>query len=536
MERYQQKFIERIIETTGKWKNEKVISHNAVVRFFHTVLGTGATIGLHEYADAARVQLEKVKKMDKEEGWTFEELAPMLVDFPSQKVDQKSEEIANITQPTLHEELKPLVLLIDDDHDFVDYTKRMLEKEGYLVLVALTAQKALELYMNQRPDCVLLDYVIPGVDAFHLLEQVLAKAKNEFIPVMMISAERDYNVELDAYRKGVTDYFHKPINEEIFLVRLKNRLTLRKTIQNSVMIDELTKAFSRRFLEIEAKRLIESYHRYGEDFSLAILDLDHFKQVNDTYGHPIGDKVLVEFVDYLNRSKRKLDMVFRLGGEEFLMLFPHTTKEQAQKTLNRFLDGFHKILFTEGEAKFQITFSAGLTDMRDNLQNIQPLIEEADQALYEAKGNGRNQVAVYHNNSIKKIHNQVHIYIVDDDPIIRQVLLDNINTLNINGVAIHTESFREGESFLTSDWYKPRERHIIILDRIMPRIDGLELVSRIREKYPQGKVVIMMLTGRNNEKEIIRALDLGADDYVTKPFKLDELLARVKRLIYRSFI
>jgi diguanylate cyclase (GGDEF)-like protein len=534
MERYQKKFIERMKETIAKWKNEQTVSHTAVIRFFHTIVGTGATIGLHEYAEAAKDQLEKVKNMEKEEGWTFEEVAPMLINFPfHQEIEKEAKQETMIHDS---DEFKPLILLIDADHDFVEFTKRMLEQEGFMVLAALTAEKGLQLYMNQRPDCVLLDYEIPGVKSFHLLEQLLKKAKNEYIPVMMISAEVSPTVELEAYRKGVTDYFVKPIQQEEFLVRLKNRLHTRRSVQNSVMIDELTGAFSRRFLEIEAKRLIETYHRYGEHFSVAILDLDHFKQVNDNYGHSVGDQVLIDFVHYLNQAKRKLDLVFRLGGEEFLMLFPHTQIDQALLTLNRFLEGFQAKVFKGGNSNFQITFSAGLTEMKGNLQNIQPLLEESDQALYEAKGNGRNQVAVYHSTSIKKVHSQVHIYVVDDDPIIRQVLSDHIGSLNIKGVTIHTESFREGESFLSSDWYKPRERHIIILDRIMPRMDGLELVAEIRGEYPQAKVVIMMLTGRNNEKEIVRALDLGADDYVTKPFKLDELLARVKRLIYRSFI
>ncbi|GAE25425.1 hypothetical protein JCM9140_1420 [Halalkalibacter wakoensis JCM 9140] len=534
MERYQSKFLERMNETITKWKEEGVVSQTAVIRFFHSVVGTGATIGLQEFADSAKEHLQYVKNQERDH-WTFKELEPMLAQFHNDVDHQEAKMNEAIDSEEEENEFKPLILLIDDDHDFVDFTKRMLEEDGYVVLAALTAEKGMQLYMNQRPDCVIVDYIIPGVESFHLLDQLLGRARNKFIPVVMVSAEADRAIEKEAYRKGVTDYFTKPLEKEDFLIRLKNRLDYRSLIQRSVMIDELTGAFSRRFLEIEAKRLIETFNRYDEMFSVAMVDLDHFKQVNDRYGHQVGDKVLQSFVSFLNKSKRKLDMVFRLGGEEFLILFPHTSKDQALLTINRFLEEFHKLVFKEGNDSFQMSFSAGLTEMKRTVQTIQPLMEEADQALYEAKGNGRNQVAIYDSHSVKKFHSQVHVYVVDDDPIIRQVLTDNIQTIKVDGIRINTTSYREGESFLQSDWYKPRERHIIILDRIMPRIDGLELVGKIREKYPEGKVVILMLTGRNNEKEIIRALDMGADDYVTKPFKLDELLARIKRLIHRTF-
>ncbi|MBP3951113.1 response regulator [Bacillus suaedae] len=535
MERYQLKFIERMEETISKWQQAGVVDQNDVVRFFHTVVGTGGTIGLHEFADIAKDQLAYVKKQDKAH-WSYEEIEPLLVGLiggneePTEQLEMEDE------SPAVINDLKPLILLIDDDHYFVDFMKRLLEGKGYVVLAALSGEKGLQIYMNQRPDCIILDLVMPDVVSFRLLDQLMEKASKEFIPVMMITGEADDKIELEAYRKGVSDYFKKPLVKESFLVRLENRLKLRKMVQNSVMIDELTGAFSRRFLEIESNRLIEAYHRYNEPFALALLDLDHFKQVNDQYGHNIGDKVLVKFVEFLNESKRKLDLVFRLGGEEFLVIFPHTTKEQAMNFLKRFLVDFHEVPFKVNEGMFHLSFSGGLTEMKEAATSIQSLIEEADQALYEAKGNGRNQIAVSDHNTVKKMHNHVHVYVVDDDPIIRQILSENIQQLNVKGVKINSLSFRDGEAFLKSDWYKPRERHIIILDRIMPRIDGLELVTKLRAEYPEAQIVILMLTARNNEKEVVQALEMGADDYVTKPFKLDELLARIKRLIQRSFM
>ncbi|WP_064093295.1 response regulator [Rossellomorea aquimaris] len=127
----------------------------------------------------------------------------------------------------------------------------------------------------------------------------------------------------------------------------------------------------------------------------------------------------------------------------------------------------------------------------------------------------------------------LHIGIIDDDPVIQQVLKDYFNRFSFDGFSIDIRTFREGESFFTDEWFKQEGNFIILLDGIMPRMDGYEVLKRIRRDFPHRNVMIIMLTARKNEKDIIKALELGADDYLTKPFNIRELEARVRRLAMR---
>ena len=127
----------------------------------------------------------------------------------------------------------------------------------------------------------------------------------------------------------------------------------------------------------------------------------------------------------------------------------------------------------------------------------------------------------------------LHIGIIDDDLVIQQILQEYFKRFSYEGFSIDIRTFREGESFFTDDWYKQHGNFIILLDGIMPRMDGYEVLKRIRRECPSKNYMIIMLTGRKNEKDIVKALELGADDYITKPFNLRELEARVRRLALR---
>ncbi len=127
----------------------------------------------------------------------------------------------------------------------------------------------------------------------------------------------------------------------------------------------------------------------------------------------------------------------------------------------------------------------------------------------------------------------LYIAIIDDDLVIQQILQDYFKRFSYAGYSIDIQTFREGESFFSDDWYKQEGNFIILLDGIMPRMDGYEVLKRIRRETPAKNYMIIMLTGRKNEKDIVKALELGADDYITKPFNLREIEARVRRLALR---
>ncbi|MCD8501645.1 MAG: diguanylate cyclase [Bacillaceae bacterium] len=362
--------------------------------------------------------------------------------------------------------------------------------------------------------------------------------QSHFTPIVTIVDKDNKDLGLKAYEHGAMDVIYKPLDRSELLVRIWNRLMYKQYINNAVLLDELTGTFNRKFLNLELERYLFEMKRTKQSFSLALLDIDHFKNVNDQYGHQMGDVVLKEFAAFILKKKRHSDYCIRFGGEEFLLLLPHTKASEAATFLDRLRSDFQDFSFSsEDRGKFTVTFSAGIVEIKDTLLTSDEHMKRADHALYEAKQAGRNQVRVYgEEKPITANSKVIRVGIIDDDTIVHEMLEERLSKLNFENHVIDLKSFREGESFFTSEWHKQNGKYLIILDGMMPRMDGLEVLQRLREKYDEKKFIVLMLTGRKSENDIVRALELGADDYLTKPFNFAELEARVKRLIARMMI
>ena len=205
--------------------------------------------------------------------------------------------------------------------------------------------------------------------------------------------------------------------------------------------------------------------------------------------------------------------------------------------LERILSEFSKISFTDlnGETEFYCTFSAGIHEVHLDELDLKKNIEIVDGALYEAKNEGRSRVKVVPVNDVRYHKKLVHVGIIDDDPIVRTILENLISkSKSTEGFTLDIQSFKDGMEFFESDWHlKNNEPYLIILDGMMPRMDGLEVLQKLRGLSFQERFTIMMLTSRKGEQDISRAIQLGADDYITKPFKLLELESRLVHLIKR---
>ncbi|MGG1684600.1 GGDEF domain-containing response regulator [Pseudalkalibacillus sp. NRS-1564] len=233
-------------------------------------------------------------------------------------------------------------------------------------------------------------------------------------------------------------------------------------------------------------------------------------------------------------KKRRTDTLIRYGGEEFVLILPDTTSIQADKFLQRLLSGFRSKVFRVKEDTFSVTFSGGIVDI-DGSSSNKKLLNQADEALYRAKANGRNQMVIYESDLTNtKPIKTIRIAVVDDDEIIRTLLTSQLQQLQPEGnYEVEVKSYREGESFFDDSWHKAGSSCLVLLDGIMPRMDGIEVLRKLRKESSQSKYTVMMLTGRKAEKDIVKALELGADDYITKPFSMGELEARIRRLIQK---
>ena len=292
-----------------------------------------------------------------------------------------------------------------------------------MVITNVDPEKAVEQYFEMQPDCLIIDIQLPQKNGFELLQDIQEHNEKYFIPKIMISIQNDKKTRIKAYQTGADDFISKPIEIDEFLVKIERHLQRKKIFDQSVLIDELTQVYNRRFLEDSFFKYLQDFKRTGQVFSISILDLDHFKQVNDTYGHLIGDRVLTEFAQFLKSKIRSYDTVYRFGGEEFVLILPRATDWEVQKHITEMIQEFSQKCFTYENHTFSISFSAGIYTVGDNANvTLKDALKEADMALYEAKRLGRARVECSSKGKASYKKKVLHVSVVDDDIIIRSIL------------------------------------------------------------------------------------------------------------------
>ncbi|WDP89460.1 MAG: diguanylate cyclase [Desulfobacter sp.] len=304
---------------------------------------------------------------------------------------------------------KERILCVEDDPACFKMIKTMLADTIRPDLShALTLDEAIKALDENRFDLVILGYVLPDGDAFDLLAHL--KERDISIPAIVLIDQGDGITASQLFRQGASDYLSRQHLDKAGLVEsirfsLEQHL-LKQDRENPTVImgadaarDELTGLFNRRFFAEALERETSGIDRYDNDLALCLLNIDHFKKVNDTYGHPVGDKVLVRIARFITENLRKYDIPCRYGGEVFGILLPNTGKAGAESMCNRIREQVALHHFEYGEFSFNITLSAGIAMGGKTAQtggHVLPeyLIQAADTALYRAKDRGRNMVVV----------------------------------------------------------------------------------------------------------------------------------------------
>jgi diguanylate cyclase (GGDEF)-like protein len=283
-----------------------------------------------------------------------------------------------------------------------------LQDHNYTVRIAESAKRAMQVLENYTPDCILLDIMMPDINGFELCQSLKNNSKTNCIPIIFMSALDAIEDKIKGFEVGGVDYITKPFQDVEVLARVDTHITLRRKtlelervqtilllqterLERLAITDELTGLHNRRCLKLILDRECQRGMRHDEShLSCLALDLDHFKKINDTYGHDIGDKVLQKFSSILLDGIRSTDSCFRIGGEEFIILLPETNTDGAWKTAE-------KIRLCVAEEQFcsvesSVTVSIGIATIhRKHLEKSEALMTYADKALYTAKDNGRNR-------------------------------------------------------------------------------------------------------------------------------------------------
>ena len=241
------------------------------------------------------------------------------------------------------------------------------------------------------PDLLLLDVQMPGCTGAELAQMVRFDERWIGLPIIYVSAEADVGLQTAAMVRGGDEFMIKPIDDSILVATVLSRARRSRALANALARDSLTGLLKHGAAKEQLSQALSRAVRAGQPCSIAMIDLDHFKQVNDTHGHATGDKVIRALASLLKNSLRKDDIVGRYGGEEFLVVMNNLTAPAAAAKLDRLRTQFSALEFQGAEAPFQVSFSAGVSDSR-SVSDVADVLIEADAALYRAKDAGRNRV------------------------------------------------------------------------------------------------------------------------------------------------
>jgi diguanylate cyclase (GGDEF)-like protein len=285
------------------------------------------------------------------------------------------------------------LLIVDDDLDLATVIAAVLDREGMEAHVLTDPARLVEVLDEVRPEMILLDAMLPSVSGYDVARVVRASPEWRDVPILFLTARTDLQSRIAAFEAGCDDYLCKPIVDEELLARVRVRVDRRRLMREMTEKDPLTRLLSRRsLLDALASRLSEG-RRHGRPLSLALLDVDRFKLVNDRFGHLVGDHVLATLGRLLGVRFRLEDVRGRWGGEEFVIGFPGERPETAAAVLSRVLEEFRRLPFySEGGERFFVSFSAGMASHPEDGSSLDALIRAADRRLYEAKQSGRARV------------------------------------------------------------------------------------------------------------------------------------------------
>ena len=308
----------------------------------------------------------------------------------------------------------PKILVVDDRPENLVAMKKVLAKIQAKLYTASSGNEALSLIIDNDFALILLDVQMPEMDGFETAEIMRSSDYAATTPIIFVTAiSKEPQHVFRGYDSGAVDYIFKPVEPKILqskvaifleldrqrkeLEAAREELLQKNQILEELAIhDELTGIFNRRQLNIVLKQEFSRCKRYSTDLSCMMLDLDHFKNINDTYGHDFGDVVIRTFAQRLSRKIRSTDFAFRFGGEEFMVLLPHTDIHGAENIARKICKINEKVVFTSANHTASVTTSIGLASFHQHHPSEQEeLFIMADKALYVAKENGRNRVEIY---------------------------------------------------------------------------------------------------------------------------------------------
>lgn len=415
------------------------------------------------------------------------------------------------------------VLVFDDDMLVLNIIESVLRNRGYDVLITNDADQALEILRAHDADILILDLVMPGKSGIEFYREL--KQEKIAIPTIVLTASTSKDDHVLALKEGIDNFLRKPFEAEVLVANVEKLLKKEHKNQTALWKDALTSAYTRSFFADRFAQEKARFQRDGRVFSVVFIDIDHFKEINDSYGHLFGDVVLKSFVAEFKTSFRPSDQISRFGGDEFLLLLPETDAHEAFKVVERIRQKFQRKAFNPPDSTHQIyiTFSAGISEFNGGDKTLETVLEEADRQLYRAKERGRACTSFLHD-AMDTGTEKNRILICDDSSTVSRLIKSRLSRLGLETRAVATGT----EALAVFPDFKP---HLLILDIILPDLNGALVLQEIRsmEQEKQVKVILISVKNLGDNAQLLH--ELGYDDFIKKPISLERLEQSVKRLL-----
>ncbi len=281
------------------------------------------------------------------------------------------------------------ILIVEDDVKTRVMIRRHLQRAGYEIFEACGGEAGLRMVSQHQPDLVLLDIMMPDLTGIQVCKKLRADPRFDSVYIIMLTALGGGENKAAAFDSGADDYLMKPFETLELLARIRVGLKAARQ-KRDASVDMITNLYNRNFFDAFLEQEVARSHRYRASFSIIMADVDNFKQVNDRHGHLAGDMVLTHLGKLFTKSLRRSDVAARWGGDEFVLLLPQTSLEDAARLARQLNVAVAGHCFgTVG----QLTMSFGVAQLEEN-QSSQDLIKSVDSALLESKSSGKNMVCV----------------------------------------------------------------------------------------------------------------------------------------------
>ena len=415
---------------------------------------------------------------------------------------------------------KGSVVIVDSDINVVSLLTEKFKEEGYNIISASDIDHIWDEVNLESIDLFIIDVSDQAAGDIKMLRRI--RNENSNLPVVFITSKDDLDYKVKSIKSGVDEYILKPFEIKEFMARVESIINRFKRYRKKVNRDNLTGVYNKKYFNEISPKLIHHLEKGKHFFSIAFIDVDYFKDINDKHGHLVGDHVLKAFVRELKKVLRENDEIFRFGGDEFLILFKDTPAKKAFDALER-----ARIDITNREfmcklvdVPVKLSFSAGIACSSYSDKHIEDILERADKALYDSKKQGRGKITYEE----LECWEEKKILIIDDSNMIVQTIKNMLLTLN------HQVKFaNDGKAGI--DLVNSFNPDLIILDTDLPKIDGFEVCKKIRKNLRTNDSKIIVLSSNCDDYSIMHAYEVGADYYMIKPFSLNELEEKVKILL-----